>query len=317
MGMKHPHSVSRTETALLVVDMQESMRDWVPRFDDLMNNIAKLVLTFQMFEMPVLVTEQDPATLGNTVEPVRKLFKFLEVTEKMEFAATDNPHFQAQLNPLGVKTFIVCGVETHVSVCQTILGLLDQGLAVHVVADAVHARHALSHSLALRKMELAGAHIATTEMCLFELAQKADADGFKNIQRMVKGKFLPGGRGRPSAPATPSVAREVRPGAPLPRISSVKEPLEQAPEVLETFGPSAVQPPEKPVDLSDAAAQAVDNAPNKPIDAVAAVDEILGSLGADNESLAHSEDKTENEINKDLNDIDSILKNLENNDNNV
>jgi nicotinamidase-related amidase len=295
------------------MDMQESMRDWVPRFDDLMNNIAKLVLTFQMFEMPVLVTEQDPATLGNTVEPVRKLFKFLEVTEKMEFAATDNPHFQAQLNPLGVKTFVVCGVETHVSVCQTVLGLLDQGLAVHVVADAVHARHALSHSLALRKMELAGAHIATTEMCLFELAQKADADGFKNIQRMVKGKFLPGGRGRSLAPATPSVAREIRPGAPLPRISSVKEPPEQA-------GPNAVQPTEKPVDLSDAVAQEVDNASNKPIDAVAAVDEILGSLGGlddDDKSLAHTEDKTENEINKDLNDIDSILKNLENNDNNV
>ena len=312
--MKHPHGISRTETALLVMDMQESMRDWVPRFDELMNNIAKLILTFQMFEMPVLVTEQDPATLGNTVEPVRKLFKFLEVTEKMEFAATDNPHFQAQLNPLGVKTFVVCGVETHVSVSQTVLGLLDQGLTVHVVADAVHARHALSHSLALRKMELAGAHIATTEMCLFELAQKADANGFKHIQRMARGKFLPDGRGKPP---TPSVARKIRPDIPLPRISSVKEPLELTPAVLETFDTGAVQPPEKPADLSDASAQAVDNAPNKPIDAVAAVDEILGSFGDDNESLAHSQDKTENEINKDLNDIDSIIKNLENNNKNV
>lgn len=288
---------------MLVIDMQDSMRDWVPRFDDLLNNIAKLILTFQMFEMPVLVTEQDPAVLGNTVESIRKLFKFLEVTEKMELAATDNPHFLAQLNPLNAKTFVVCGVETHVCVSQTVLSLLDRGMTVHVVADAVNARHALSHSVGLRKMELAGAHITTTEMCLFELAEKAGVEGFKNIQRMVKGKFIPGGRQK---------IEETKHNVIVPRTALVKAPSEQPPKVLEVLDAMASTVTEAPIH-NDAPAPMPEGAADKSaIGDASLVDDILNSLGPDEETAAtSSNDKSELEINKELNDIDSLLKGLE------
>jgi hypothetical protein len=106
----------------------------------------------------------------------------------MEFSATDNPHFWAQVNVLKPSTFVVCGIETHVCINQTVIKLIEKGMHVHVVADATGSRRPLDYNVALRKMELAGAHIATTEMCLFELAEKAGTETFKYIQRMVKNK---------------------------------------------------------------------------------------------------------------------------------
>lgn len=304
--MKHPHLLSQSNTALLIIDMQEKFREAIPRFDDLVENIARCVLTFQMFDMPILVTEQYPAGLGSTVDPIRKLFNFLEVTEKLELSVTENPHFWAQVNPLDIKTFVVCGIETHVCVNQTALSLIDKGMQVHVVADAVHSRHALDHTIALRKMELAGAHITTTEMCLFELAEKAGTVSFKNIQRMVRGKFVPGRlAGKPSGPV---LKKDLRPSEPVLPIEETKHIAQQGPApkqavpVIEEKAPSS-----ETADALPVAKKRNDNQVD-----MEAVDDILGSIGNEADILAADSEKTESELDKDLGEIDSLLKNLEN-----
>jgi nicotinamidase-related amidase len=303
--MKHPHLLSQSNTALLVIDMQEKFREAIPRFDDLVENIARCVLTFQMFDMPVLVTEQYPAGLGNTVDPIRKLFKFLEVTEKMELSVTENPHFWAQVNPLNIKTFAVCGIETHVCVNQTALSLIDKGMQVHVVADAVNSRRALDHTVALRKMELAGVHITTTEMCLFELVEKAGTDHFKNVQRMVRGKFVPGRL--TVKPSGPVLKKDLTASEPMSPIEETKQlahhelaPKQAAPGIEEK-APSET-----------AAALPVEEKRNDNQADIDAVDDILDSINNEADTLTARSEKTENELNKDLREIDSLLKNLEN-----
>ncbi|MBD3322805.1 MAG: isochorismatase family protein [Chitinivibrionales bacterium] len=187
--MKHPHILSKDNTGLLVVDVQEKFAPAIPGFDEMVHNIVKLILTFQMFKMPVLVTEQYPRGLGNTVEKIRRQFTFLEVIEKLELACTDNTHFWTQLNPLELETIVVCGIETHVCVNQTVLGLIDKGFTVHCVADAAGSRNSLDHEIGIQKMAGAGALISTTEISLFELAQKAGTQSFKYIQKMVKSRI--------------------------------------------------------------------------------------------------------------------------------
>jgi nicotinamidase-related amidase len=78
-----------------------------------------------------------------------------------------------KINTTGCDTFVVCGIETHVCVNQTVLGLLALGKTVHVAVDAVGSRHDIDHSTGLRKMENAGAVITTTETVMFELAERA------------------------------------------------------------------------------------------------------------------------------------------------
>jgi nicotinamidase-related amidase len=233
--MKHKHTLTKSKTGLLVIDMQEKFAPVITDFEACVTNTAKLVLTFQMFNMPVIVTEQYPEGLGETVEKIRKQFTMLEVVEKIELAATDNEHFMEKVNKLGLETFVVCGIETHVCVNQTVLGLCAMGKTVHVVADAVGSRHSIDHITGLRKMENAGAIVTTTETVMFELAERAGTESFKNIQMMVKGqkaKNVPGG-------PKPSRKQEQR-------TSAVEKKAAEAPvkpAITESKGIPAAPPP--------------------------------------------------------------------------
>ena len=49
--------VTKKGIVLLVVDVQEKFRGAIPRFDEIVGNIVRLILTFQMYELPIIVTE--------------------------------------------------------------------------------------------------------------------------------------------------------------------------------------------------------------------------------------------------------------------
>jgi nicotinamidase-related amidase len=229
--VKHPHLLSKRRTGLLIVDAQEKFKPVIPDFDGIVYNVVKLVLAFQMFKMPVVVTEQYPKGLGRTDARIKKQFSKLMPIEKMELSCTACPAFWKQVKPLDLKTVVICGIETHVCICQTVLGLIQEGYTVHVVTDAVSSRNGLDNDIALQKMQAAGAILCTTEMALFELAEKAGTEQFKFIQKMVvaaKAKRASGSamerpdaapeqtqekiaaseKSRPWPPATPSAAAE-------------------------------------------------------------------------------------------------------------
>ncbi len=236
--MKHANTLSKSKTGLIVIDVQDKFGPAIPGFEGLVENVARLVLTFQMYKLPVVVTEQYPKGLGQTVEKLRVLFSMFEAVEKMELSAADNEEFVNETRELGIETFVVCGVETHVCVNQTALGLIAQGARVHVVADAVGSRHAFDHDVALRKMEQAGAVLSTTEMCLFELAERAGGQDFKNIQRMVMGRLRDPLKAA-SASATGGADSKPASGAREPVIT---ESDAEAPVAIEELGSSKWPP---------------------------------------------------------------------------
>jgi isochorismate hydrolase len=100
---------------------------------------------------------------------------------KLVFSAPEAEGFDLQ----GRDQAVVCGIEAHVCVNQTVLDLLDQGLEVHVVQDAVGSRTAENREVGLHKAERAGAVITTVEMALFELVGRAGTDEFKQVQKLV------------------------------------------------------------------------------------------------------------------------------------
>jgi nicotinamidase-related amidase len=86
----------------------------------------------------------------------------------------------------GKRTVVVSGIETHVCVMQTVLDLMAQDYRVVVVADAVSSRKERDRHFALRRMELAGAIVTTTEAVLFELCGGSREPEFKQISNLVK-----------------------------------------------------------------------------------------------------------------------------------
>ncbi len=167
----------------MVVDIQEGFRKAVPSFDQVAESAARLVQGAEAMGIPIIVTEQYPKGLGHTVPEVADhLPDGWQPIEKVRFSAAEAEGFD--LDRRGQA--LVCGIETHVCVNQTVLDLLDGDVEVQVVADAVGSRTAENRDLGLHKAERAGAVLTSVETALFELLRGSDAVEFKQVQALVK-----------------------------------------------------------------------------------------------------------------------------------
>ncbi len=176
--------LSASTSVLVVVDVQEKLIPLIPHHRRLVWNIGRLLQAAQVFQVPVLGTEQYPRGLGPTVPELRHALG--PVPEKLTFSCLGCPEFASQLDPQTRWQVVLVGIETHVCVQQTALDLMEKGLDVFVVADAVGARAELDHQIALRRMESAGATLTTTESVMFEWCQRAGTEQFKSISQLVR-----------------------------------------------------------------------------------------------------------------------------------
>ena len=207
--MRHPSIVTPENCGLLVIDVQEKLMPAIHEPDDIVANVVRLVLAFEMFKRPVLITEQYPKGLGGTVNIIRMQLPDVQAIEKMTFSCMETETFRATVREMGLKTIVACGVESHVCVSQTVLDLLADGMKVHVVADAIGSRHTGDHEVALQRMYQAGAVPATTESVLFDLCHQAGTPDFKNVQRMIRAKLKQPSHREGFVPSAPSEMRDV------------------------------------------------------------------------------------------------------------
>jgi nicotinamidase-related amidase len=169
-------------TTLIVVDVQEGFRKAVPDFEKVAKATATLIEGAEAIRIPVVVTEQYPKGLGETVPEVAEhLPEGMEPIEKVCFSAAEAEGFDLG----GRDQALVCGIETHVCVNQTALDLLGSGVEVHIAADAVGSRFEENKRVGLHKMERAGAELTSVETALFELLGRAGTDEFKRVQKLV------------------------------------------------------------------------------------------------------------------------------------
>ena len=175
-------TLARDRAALVVVDVQEAFRDAIGEFDAVAHNAAVLVQGARILGVPVLVTEQYPRGLGETVPEVAAHLDGIPRLEKVVFSAARADGFDLA----GRDQALVCGIETHVCVAQTVADLLDEGVDAQVATDAVSSRTAADRRAGLAKMEATGAMLTSTEMALFELLGRAGTPEFKDVQALVK-----------------------------------------------------------------------------------------------------------------------------------
>lgn len=174
------------DTCLMVVDIQERFRSVQEKFGAMAANAVRLVRAARILELPILVTEQYPQGLGHTVVEVREALGEAPVRTKMCFSACGTEELWSWVRNVKRRQFLVCGIEAHVCVSQTVHDLLHRGLSVHLAVDAVESRKAVDRETALRKMERSGAILTTSEMAAFELLRDAGHPRFKQVQALFK-----------------------------------------------------------------------------------------------------------------------------------
>lgn len=182
---RHPQILDKSKTALLVIDLQEKILPVIIDVETVIQNSLKLIEGCKILSVPIFCTEQYPKGLGGTEERIKNALPANAVS-KMSFSCIGAGDLFEQLKHANVKQVIVCGVEAHVCVQQTVLDLLANDFQVDLAADAVSSRKKTDYEIALQRMRANGAEVTTTESILFELLNICGTDEFKAISKLVK-----------------------------------------------------------------------------------------------------------------------------------
>lgn len=184
-------SLDRHATGLVLIDAQVRLAAAMPEpiLNTAIKNWLSLIEMAVVLKLPVAVSEQYPKGLGKTLPvldaALAKLMPPARYLEKLEFNCCDNPLFEQFLGG-GRHTFIVCGMECHVCVYQTVRGLLSRGYRVHVPIDACVSRKKLDWKVGRSQMARLGAVMTSTETVLFDLVRRAEGEEFRALSRLVK-----------------------------------------------------------------------------------------------------------------------------------
>ena len=174
-------------SALLVIDIQEKFVGIVKDCALLEKRARILVQAAGILGVPIVVSEQYPKGLGPTVSGVRdSLPEGSVVLDKTAFGCLGDAGIKAEIAKLGKKQILVCGLETHVCVNQTVFQLLEEGYEVHLAVDALACRDEKNKEIGLRKMEQGGAIPSCSEMAIFEWMGRSKHENFKELQALIK-----------------------------------------------------------------------------------------------------------------------------------
>ena len=171
---------------LLVIDVQEKIFSVMHEQEKTKRNICRVIEGVKVHQIPILCTEQYPEGLGRTLAEVASAMDGPKPLEKTSFSCLGDDGIAEQLKSYNRSQILVCGIETHVCVYQTVQDLLTEGIEAHVITDAVMSRHEPNHTLGLHKMAEMGAHLTSVEMALFELLGVATGEQFKAVARIIK-----------------------------------------------------------------------------------------------------------------------------------
>jgi len=181
---RSPELMSRSDSGLLVVDVQEKLVPAIAAVGRIVWNVRRLIDGAKLLGLPVIASEQYPQGLGPTVPELASRLELRPA--KLSFSCRAAPELFAGLRQRNIEKLLICGIESHVCVQQTALDLLADGWRIYVAVDAVGSRHDLDHQTALRRIEASGAVLTTTEAALFEWCQVAGTPEFKQISRLVR-----------------------------------------------------------------------------------------------------------------------------------
>ncbi|OWJ93442.1 hydrolase [Pseudomonas sp. A46] len=169
------------KATLLVIDVQDKL---VPAMADpqgILPRIRWLLQVATELGLPTVISEQYPKGLGATATALTDAAPQAIVVEKLQFSCVAAECLPESL--LAREQVVVCGMETHVCVLQTVLELLALGKEVFVVEDAVASRTPASREAGLRRMRDAGAQVVNREMVVFECLRGASHPRFRHISK--------------------------------------------------------------------------------------------------------------------------------------
>lgn len=188
--MNEPRRFSKilipSQTALLIIDIQERILPVINNHQMVVDNTLKLIKGFKVLNLPIYYTEQYPKGLGPTSKAIADELIDIQPFQKMSFSCSGAGDLFKEFHSKNLSQIVVCGIESHVCVQQTVLDLIENGIQVNLAADAVSSRKEIDYKTALDRMRNHGTEVTTTESILFELLNVCGTPEFKTVSKIVK-----------------------------------------------------------------------------------------------------------------------------------
>lgn len=185
-----------SRSILVVIDFQGKLVHMVERPALVLEATRRLLKLADLFQVPVVLTEQYPKGIGPTEASIQAGFDALTAPrfflDKTAFGCCGDAGFEGLLQqarpglPPQGRQVVIAGIEAHVCVMQTVLELLATGHEVHLCWDAISGRGEEYRRHALDRMAAAGATVTNHESVAFEWARDKNHPQFKALSALMK-----------------------------------------------------------------------------------------------------------------------------------
>ena len=129
------------DSLVLIIDVQDKLLNAVFNKEQVEKKSAIIAEAAKILGIPVVVTEQYPKGLGNTIPAVKDaLAEDTEIFEKTAFSALNNEEILEAIKKHNKKQILIFGIETHICVSQTTAAFRELGYEVSVIKDACGSR---------------------------------------------------------------------------------------------------------------------------------------------------------------------------------
>lgn len=172
------------KSGLFIIDIQGKLAEMVEHSDAMMQRVRVLIEAAKLMDLPIVVCEQMPQQLGHTHPTIAQDLEGAEILEKGYFNAMREPHIVNALSQ--AEHWCVVGIEAHICVFQTVCDMVEQGLNITVMADAVSSRGQGNIDVALDAMRAKNVAVGTSEMQIYQWLQRADIPQFKALLPSIK-----------------------------------------------------------------------------------------------------------------------------------
>ncbi len=187
---------------VLVIDLQGKLMEMIERPGLVIAATKRLLKLADMFEVPVVLSEQYPKGLGPTHPEIRAVFDSLKVSkrflDKTSFGCCGDPVCESLFEELrpdlkaAQRQFVIAGIEAHICVMQTVVELLRQKSQAYLCWECISGRGAEYRRHALERMAQAGAVLTNHESVAFEWARDKNHAQFKAFSALFKEGQLTG-----------------------------------------------------------------------------------------------------------------------------
>ncbi len=176
---------------LVVVDVQPGLlRAYPPeRAEGSVQGAAFAAGALGRLGVPALLLALEPEKMGPVhSDVVGAAPPGTPVIPKVPYDANLEPGFAEACDALGRDVALVAGVEAHVCVLHTALGLLARRYRVHYLADAVASRDPVDEAVGRRLLEAGGVTPLTTETLLFAWLGSGRHERFPDVLPLLKAR---------------------------------------------------------------------------------------------------------------------------------